>query len=465
MSTKSGVFEWAIDSRLLNTMLNARNGWHYESKVFRIADIPFQLEVYPNGRTKEQIGYFLVYVDIVSWPTWVESMFVCKSQYCSVTGSHYTCIVKYSQNANCIGHPTTLSLLSEIRYNTLPLYIGTSINILQININQNATLYNIFNGAVTNMLYIQTLYKQQIVWHIDKTALKKCGSAHYGKCFESHIIDNQWVLQCYPNGVIKKKKGHVQVFLQLCGLPPSVPAIRVKYKIRCIETKAEFSGKAEYGYDNACYGDKLMKLSDMVKYKSVTLVADIETLSFDDYQEEKSNDVNDEPVEEEMKQSDEVMNRLDIVERKHKETTELLTVQIASLAKELETKGTLISSLTKQLQERTMTVSKLETQQKQLKSFIFEESKNNDSDANITNITSELLSLKQEMQKMKIIMSNMQNQNKPHTSEAEKLRAWLKDTVKLEQYFDMFIENGFDNLEAIKMVTMDVLNMIGIDKI
>eukprot|EP01084_Bolivina_argentea_P021003 39007_1 len=208
-----------------------------------------------------------------------------------------------------------------------------------------------------------------------------------------------------------------------------------------------------------------MKLSDMVKYKSVTLVADIETLSFDDYQEEKSNDVNDEPVEEEMKQSDEVMNRLDIVERKHKETTELLTVQIASLAKELETKGTLISSLTKQLQERTMTVSKLETQQKQLKSFIFEESKNNDSDANITNITSELLSLKQEMQKMKIIMSNMQNQNKPHTSEAEKLRAWLKDTVKLEQYFDMFIENGFDNLEAIKMVTMDVLNMIGIDKI
>ena len=50
-------------------------------------------------------------------------------------------------------------------------------------------------------------------------------------------------------------------------------------------------------------------------------------------------------------------------------------------------------------------------------------------------------------------------------SEGEKLRAWLKDTVKLEEYFEMFERNGFDSLDAIKLVTMEVLNMIGIDKI
>ena len=70
------------------------------------------------------------------------------------------------------------------------------------------------------------------------------------------------------------------------------------------------------------------------------------------------------------------------------------------------------------------------------------------------------------MKDMKIKMDNMQNpKDIKITSEKEKLEAWLCDEVRLEQYFEIFVENGFDTLEAMKMVTIDELNQIGIEKL
>ena len=63
-------------------------------------------------------------------------------------------------------------------------------------------------------------------------------------------------------------------------------------------------------------------------------------------------------------------------------------------------------------------------------------------------------------------IDNMDNSKKKQIkSKQDRLKAWLRDEVDLEQYFGVFIENGFDSLEEMKMITMDVLNMIGINKI
>ena len=63
-------------------------------------------------------------------------------------------------------------------------------------------------------------------------------------------------------------------------------------------------------------------------------------------------------------------------------------------------------------------------------------------------------------------IDNMDKPNKGQKgSKQEQFRAWLRDEVELEEYFHVFHDNGLDNLNSMKMVTMDVLNMVGIQKI
>merc|ERR1712242_694928 len=47
----------------------------------------------------------------------------------------------------------------------------------------------------------------------------------------------------------------------------------------------------------------------------------------------------------------------------------------------------------------------------------------------------------------------------------EEVQEWLKNKVKLPQYFQVFMLQGFDELEAIKDVTKDDLVAMGIDKV
>ena len=48
--------------------------------------------------------------------------------------------------------------------------------------------------------------------------------------------------------------------------------------------------------------------------------------------------------------------------------------------------------------------------------------------------------------------------------EIQKVKDWLCDLVKLPQYFDLFIENGYDDLETLSDLTMEELEHIGIEK-
>merc|ERR1711920_250511 len=53
------------------------------------------------------------------------------------------------------------------------------------------------------------------------------------------------------------------------------------------------------------------------------------------------------------------------------------------------------------------------------------------------------------------------NQNPKRTQ----LRVWLEDKVGLGQYFDVFVDNGIEDLSTAKLLTMQTLKAIGIDKI
>ena len=47
----------------------------------------------------------------------------------------------------------------------------------------------------------------------------------------------------------------------------------------------------------------------------------------------------------------------------------------------------------------------------------------------------------------------------------EKVQKWLAEQVRLPQYFELFVKEGFDELEVIKHITKQDLIAMGIDKL
>eukprot|EP01083_Nonionella_stella_P245145 852455_1 len=62
-------------------------------------------------------------------------------------------------------------------------------------------------------------------------------------------------------------------------------------------------------------------------------------------------------------------------------------------------------------------------------------------------------------------MASANSQQQRRNPDHERVREWLRNEVNLVQYHALFIENGFEDLESIKSLNMEILNMLQIDKI
>ena len=60
---------------------------------------------------------------------------------------------------------------------------------------------------------------------------------------------------------------------------------------------------------------------------------------------------------------------------------------------------------------------------------------------------------------------NDHNGNMMDGQDSELVAQWLKETVKLPQYYDILLQNGFDDMEFVKDITKEDLLGIGIDKL
>ena len=55
-------------------------------------------------------------------------------------------------------------------------------------------------------------------------------------------------------------------------------------------------------------------------------------------------------------------------------------------------------------------------------------------------------------------------QSSNEDTERMKFKKWMENEVKLPQYFELLIENGFEDMESMKDITMEHLREMGIDK-
>ena len=81
-------------------------------------------------------------------------------------------------------------------------------------------------------------------------------------------------------------------------------------------------------------------------------------------------------------------------------------------------------------------------------------------DDKLQGVMAEIGALKQKVARLSL------NQGGDDTKqEQQKLKAWLENTVCLGQYFDVFIENGVEDLDTVKLLTMNEIKGMGVDKI
>ena len=67
----SGTFEWIIDGTLLDQLLSIANRQKMQSKIFYIGNVPWRLEIYPNGNGTNNIGDFRILLRNLDMPsTW-----------------------------------------------------------------------------------------------------------------------------------------------------------------------------------------------------------------------------------------------------------------------------------------------------------------------------------------------------------------------------------------------------------
>ena len=69
------------------------------------------------------------------------------------------------------------------------------------------------------------------------------------------------------------------------------------------------------------------------------------------------------------------------------------------------------------------------------------------------------------IQKHSIDKSEVTTGDVAHSNKSDEVYKWLEDIVRLPQYYDIFVDNGFDDMEFIKDVTNEDLQEIGIDKL
>ena len=84
--------------------------------------------------------------------------------------------------------------------------------------------------------------------------------------------------------------------------------------------------------------------------------------------------------------------------------------------------------------------------------------------AQIAALTQQMGVLQQEFAVLKESENKDGDEEVQEQPEAEKLRKWMKDEVKLPRYFNVLRDNGFDNLESLQDLTDWDLKEMGIDK-
>lgn len=245
-----------------------------------------------------------------------------------------------------------------------------------------------------------------------------------------------WCITCCPNS----NKGNVILCLQLICLPANISKLKVKYTLYCHEANIQSTNIKIFEYEQGkAYGlwtaSKLLSFEQFRCFNKITLSANIEII--------------DEIYCDSCQNTDDEIEQFWNQYVKQKEYFHQISNQkIYSFDYKYHYLQQRLNKIENSMQQIANNVSQL-TQN--MKSFMIHQTQNQQQN-NRSNMNGHYYGYNGH--------SNNYNNGKDN-----EIYLWLKNTVKLDIYFDVFIQNGIDDMDILSSLRMNDLINIGIDKL
>ena len=483
-----GRYEWKIeDKSLINEILNAKNKQKIESPEFMMANLKWKIRLYPNGNTESDEGSVMIFLQLVSLPPALRKITTSLAFFSKQTMSSITYLCNYTKSGDNNGIPPKTLLLSEwIRTNTKSISISIAILVNNIELNDEGNYLCLSNLCTLNVNKINYTNKSAYFHKIEVNTLNMMKNSWNGRPFESPLFDNMWRLSYYPNGGDLEDKGYFSILLRLCVLPPFIESIKVKYDIKCQETKErghdEITLSSENNNDG--FGD-FMTFKAIQSLQSLTFEVqiDIQQVVFVDKEDincvycpmqikkilssnGQTNISSDHETICRMNQNIEILklstneataifqqNKIEFEEMKRDFKDNKMTNDA-----KLESLTVNVAENNKMMQEMQENMGRLSKQINEIQLMLMEERKNDE----VGDMRKEVEEMKRNMD---VLMEEKVEKDGRRDGKREEMKKWMRDVVGLPEYVDLLVENGMDDLDVIKHLTANDLQGIGIDKV
>lgn len=126
-----GQYCWNItDPVLLNKIANANNGEMIKSIDFKMANLEWNIEIYPNGMQKDRIGSFDIFLRLLHRPKNWRDIIINLAIQSPQTQSNFVDMVIYNDHAMSWGwdaHTLSLKEVKQAQHDKLMLKISIRI--------------------------------------------------------------------------------------------------------------------------------------------------------------------------------------------------------------------------------------------------------------------------------------------------------------------------------------------------
>eukprot|EP01084_Bolivina_argentea_P309252 534920_1 len=413
-----GTFQWIIDGELLQNIKCAETGNSFQSDIFNIGELNcWRIVLAPNGLNTKSAGIFVYNLQLAALPFLWQSMVIYTMLKCMEIELKFVRVSKITKPCSL---PHTISPFSSIKDLKLTkLTFTLKIKILQIILKSD-------NKTNINILYQHTIpisLKSTIRWKIDAQSMKNMlrmiqinmkmsNFQLFQTILISDVYDQMWCLV-----ITSSEKTMLRLRLQLCALPKDLSKIGTNIQVQCKELNIEDELYRAFDFNKsiqrcgACHDISLKELSEL---KEVTICVNITIL--------KRYDVNGKDI------TESVWNNF------VKQNSQIVT----------------------NVNNNNICNKRLEKIESQLQVLIQHVIHNNEN-----NMMKELTLINNQLDNI----LHKKTVNRFELSEKEMISLWLNKDVKLAEYFDLFVENGFDKMEYIVYITEQDLIQIGINKL
>ena len=414
----SAQYLWTVDPSTLQQMKNCANETMFFSPIFEIEGLLWKIKICPNGDSEENDGSFDVFLESESMPSSWKHIECCISTECFETMAKNIMFTSFTTK-EVFGWAKDAMLHSEIQtLDSLSISIGVAIH--RIVLKEDGRVFYERKVVPKN---------HSVQWRISPKMLQKLKTGHIGKQLCSPIYGKMYSVHLWRNN-----ESDWALIVSLCALPKKKGTIDLSWTFEIdakgqdfekVDTQSIQTSLETINNEGNSLGwiYKIISVDDVLKCDSLVLKINMNVGREDNAQHQKAIDYWSRFAK---------RQQHDIDERKRDVNDSVVPSEENSFSKQSH-----LESL-----ESGMESMKCQTAQ----------------------ILSVVNKVREDMQILKATIRNREYDNREQTENLE-LQQWMESEVKLPQYIELLMENGFEDMESMKDITMEHLRGMGINKI